>query len=150
MRATAQVHERAIDIERDDRLLLEGVAVLVEPALLQPVDQFKFVRLVCELAARLVRRDFAAHEAGVLGNDLPNAPFDFRKVVLRDRARQIEVVVKAVFDGRADGNLDLARREHFHDRLRHHMRGGVTNAIQFVLVAVVVGHDSSDSPHSIS
>src|SRR5947209_6989773 len=57
------------------------------------------------------------------GDDLAHARLDGGKVLERDGARHIEVVVEAVLDGRADG--EPGSREQFGYRLRQDVRGGV-------------------------
>ena len=54
MRAAAQVGEGIVLVDRDFRLLIQRVAVLVEAALLQALDQFQLVGLVFEDLARFV------------------------------------------------------------------------------------------------
>jgi len=58
-----------------------------------------------------------------------------RQVFRRQRAGQVKVVVKAVLDGRADGDLGL--REALQDGLSHDVRRRVTDTVQFgILVAL--------------
>ena len=128
VRPAAQVHEDIVLIDRDLRLLLERVAVLVEAALLEPVDQLELVGLVLEDLARLVGRDDLLHEVVLAGDDLAHALLDRLQVFGREVARQVEVVVEAVLDGRADGVLGL--REHLHHGLRHDVRGRMAHLVQ--------------------
>ena len=81
--------------------------------------------------ARLVARDLLAHERLVRLHDLPHPPVDLREVRLVDRLGEVEVVVEAVLDGRADRVL-RARVQIAH-RLGHHVRGGVTQHVQTVV-----------------
>ena len=55
---------------------------------------------------------------------------DLAQVVGRERARQVDVVVEAVLDGRTDGELGV--REDLLDRLGHQVRGGVAHPRQLV------------------
>jgi hypothetical protein len=51
-----------------------------------------------------------------------------RQVIRGQRARQVEVVVKAVLNGRPDG--DFAFGEHLQHRLRHDVRGRMPDLVQ--------------------
>ena len=62
VRAAAQVRERIVLVDRDLRLLLERIAVLIQSAFFQPFDQFQLVGLVLEDLARLIGRDDLLHE----------------------------------------------------------------------------------------
>ena len=76
VRPAAQVHEGIVLIDGDLRLLLERVAVLVQAALLEPVDQLQLVGLVLEDLARFVGGHDLLHELEFAGDDLPHALLD--------------------------------------------------------------------------
>ena len=109
-----------------------ALPVFVHAALFQVVDQLDLVRLIGELLARFVRAHFAVDERVILADDLAHPRFDLVQVFRQQCARQVKVIVKAVLDGRADG--DLAFGEHFQHRLRHHVRSRVPDTMQFVVV----------------
>ncbi len=111
--------------------------MLVHVALFQAGNKLQLVGLVGEQAARLVGRDRLAHESVFAGDDLAHPLLDLGQVLGGQGTRQIEVVVEAVGDGRPDSELGLAG-EHLHHRLGHHVRGGVPDAKQFVLILLVL------------
>jgi hypothetical protein len=104
------------------------LAVFVQGATLQPIDQLQLVGLVVENLAGLLGADLSADEAMVAPNDLAHPRLDPGKVVGGQCAGQLEIVVEAVFDRRADG--ELALREELQHRLRHHVRGGMPDAVE--------------------
>ena len=77
---------------------------------------------------RLVARHVFAHEPLVALHDLAHAPIDLREVGRVDRLGEVEVVVEAVGDRRAD-RVPRARVEVAH-RLRQHVGGGVAQHVQ--------------------
>ena len=66
--------------------------------------------------------------------DLLHPLLDPRDVFFVGRARHLEVVIKTVFDGRADGRLSAGKP--FEHGLRHHMRRRVPDLVQLRVVAV--------------
>jgi hypothetical protein len=102
-----------------------GVAVGLGGAL----DDLALVRLVREERQRLLGAHLAAGERLAGGHDLAHACLDGGEVVLAERApaRQVEVVVEAVLDRRADGELGAG--EQLGHRLRHHVRRGVAEHV---------------------
>ena len=63
----------------------------------------------------------------VRGDAVAHPRFDALEIVGRQRARQLEVVVEAVLDGRADP--EPGPREQVQDRLRHDVRGRVAHGV---------------------
>ena len=127
VRAPAQVDEIALAVQGHllvggqvaDDLGLELLALLEEEG-----DRFVAVP------------DFTA-DVFVTAHDLLHALFD-RTQVVRGKGRfPVEVVIKAVLDGRTDGHLGV--REQFLHRFGHHMGGVVAN--QFQSVFVLTGDD---------
>ena len=80
------------------------------PLVLDPVDQLDLVGLVGEKLARLVFRDLRRLERDVGVDAGAHLLFDHRQVLGRKRARELEVVVEAGIDRRADPELGV--REH--------------------------------------
>ena len=68
------------------------------------------------------------HDLFVAVDDLLHARFDGRQVIEAERRIAREVVIEAVFDGRADG--DLGSGEQFLHRLGHHVTGIVADGFQ--------------------
>ena len=126
MRASAQVGEGPVRVERD------GVHAVVADEIL---DQLHLVRLVLgpEALQRLLRRDVLAQERLVGLDVLAHALLDARQVVLgqADPGRELEVVVEAVVDRRAD--RDLHSREELQHRRREHVRGVVADELERIV-----------------
>ena len=74
------------------------------------------------------RRPAARRVTGGPAHDPRHLLLDAREVGVGDRFGELEVVVEAVLDGRADGVLG-ARKE-ADDRLRHDVRGGVAQDLE--------------------
>jgi hypothetical protein len=123
------------------------VAVLVDAAALQPVDQFQLVGLVGKERAHVVGAYLAVDEGELAADDLAHALLDLLQVLRREGAglavlllAQVEVVVEARVDGRPDGDLGL--RVNPQHCLGHHMRGAVANLVQLVFLdRLMVTHD---------
>jgi len=82
----------------------------------------------------LLPGDHGAAEGRVLLDDLEHELLDPAQVLLGEAgARLVEVVIKPVLDRRADGDLG-ARKEALH-RIRHHVRGRMSDDRQAVGVA---------------
>ena len=130
MRAAAEVRERTVGIEGDG-------------AVFEVRDQFDLV-LVALLGEGLQRfglGDFAAEERFLVAGQLHHLVFDRRQVGLGDGRRGIDVVVEAVFDGRADAELD-ARVERF-ESLGQQVRRGVPEGVLALFVVPFVEFDRS-------
>ena len=129
VRAATQVDEWALPIEgrrRHRRAVALGGGEEV-------VDDLDLERLVAldEEGAGLVRASLAELERVVGGDALAHPRLDRREVVGRQRARQQEVVVEAVGDGRPDA--ELRAREQVQDRLGHDVGGAVAHRPELVL-----------------
>ena len=128
VRAAAEVDELALAVDADGRDLVAGRLgggheVLDEldlEGLVEPEGQAGGARTGLagpEHRERLVHRQLVALDRQVLAHDLGHLLLDARQVGLGDGLRQLEVVVEAVLDGRADGVLGA--REEAQDGLRH-------------------------------
>ena len=121
VRPAAEVGEVALRVERD--VPLGGV------------DELDLVRLVLrrEAGARVVAGDLLARPRASLGELAADLGLDPLEVGLADRLGELEVVVEAVLDRRAD--RDLHARVEPADRLGEEVRGGVAQHGQRVRVA---------------
>ena len=103
---------------------------------LDAVDQLELERLIGEEATRFVLVHLAMEE-GVVGGDGGAHPLiDSAQVFGCERTGQLEVVVEAVLDRRADGELGAG--EELQHRLRHDMGGGVAHAVDAVFLRQLV------------
>ena len=89
------------------------------------LNDLAFVRLVGKQLQRLAWRHLGSHERLVLFDDLGHSFGDQRQVILGKGAvpRQIEVVVKTVFNCRT--NRELGTRKQLQHRLGKHMSSRV-------------------------
>ncbi len=126
VRAAAEVHEGAVAVE-GDRLALGQVA-----------DQLFLVVLALEVIERgLAGREDRVLEA-LIGRDVGAHPLlDRRQVVGREGAGQVEVVVEAILDRRADAELGFG--EEFEHRLGHDVRRRVAHPFEIVHGGLRVG-----------
>ncbi len=95
---------------------------VVGRAALEP-DELQLVRLVRELRPRLVLGHDPATEGLALLDDPGHRLVERLEVLRRERRLDVEVVVEAVRDRRADAQLRV--RVHLLDRLGQHVRGRV-------------------------
>ena len=127
MRPAAEIGEVApismLSVERD--VALGGV------------DELELVRVVREELPRLVARDLAALPAAAFLQLAPDLLLDPLEILLPDRLGEVEVVVEAVLDRRADRQLHA--RIEARDRLGEQMRRGVAQHGKRVGVAVWTG-----------
>ena len=121
----AQVGERAVLVEGRHRERLAGVR---RPAR-EIVEDLDLVGLAGGLGARprLVERALDPDERVVGRHARAHALLDRREVVRRQGARQLEVVVEAVSDRRADPELRAG--EHVEHGLGHHVGGRVAHRV---------------------
>ena len=121
--AAAQVLERAVAVEGDD----------VTFRWRQVADDLDLIRLVAglEFLDRLGAGRLGALEAQVGGLLVAHPPLDLLEVGRGQRARQVEVVVEAVLDRRADSQLGVG--EHLHHRRGEHVRRAVPHCSQRIL-----------------
>ena len=95
---------------------------------------------------RLLARDVDALETMVRLDLLLHLRLDARKVLGRDAVRQVDVVIKAVLDRRAGGELRL--RPEAQDGRGQHVGAGVTKGFNFShrdeeLITETMGHRES-------
>ena len=95
VRTQAQVGPALVAVDRDR--VAGG-----DLALLERLDDLALVGLIRETLERVGARNLLAHERLIGVDELAHAVLDLREVGLGDRTRQLEVVVEAVLDGRAD------------------------------------------------
>ena len=134
VRAAAQIGERTVGVERDGLERVGGVGI---PD--QVLDQLDLVVLALGLEAleRLGDGHVLAHERLVGGDVLAHLRLDPLEVGIGDRdpLGELEVVVEAVLDRRADRDLDP--RVELEHRRREHVRGVVADQPERVLAAAV-------------
>jgi hypothetical protein len=117
------------------------------------VDDLELEAVAGEHLAGARARELVAHERLRLGQDLAHAGLDALEVLGVEGAglavgprRQLEVVVEAVLDGRADGEGGTG--EQLQHRLGHDVGGGVADRVEPALdVAVTI---STTSPSASS
>ncbi|MGX1268792.1 hypothetical protein RKD18_001986 [Streptomyces phaeoluteigriseus] len=109
---------------------LDVRAVVVRGGALE-ADQLQLVRLVGQLLAGGLVGHHAAGEPLPALLDLLHLLLDGLEVLGRERLLDVEVVVEAVLDRRADAQLGLG--EDLLHGLRHDVRGGVAQDVQTVL-----------------
>ena len=117
VRAAAEVDELALVVQRDGRV---GNA-------LDDLDLVVLAHLP-EAADRLAARHLFPPHGQVLGDDRAHHLLDAGEILAREPAGPLEVVVEAVLDDRADGDLGLGE-EPLH-RLRHEVRGRMADDAQ--------------------
>ncbi len=100
----------------------------------QVFNNFGLIMLthVFEVFDGLVTRHDDTFELFVAFDDFMHFSFDFFKVFGRKRFFARKVVIKAVFNGRADGNLNVGPQ--LLDRLRHDMRAGMAQDVKAFLI----------------
>jgi len=125
VRAAAQVDELALAVEAQAGILLEVVVdVLDLVSLIEVLDQ----------AARLRGGPLEALEGLGGGDDLAHLLLDAREVLLAQRRVAVDVVIEAVLDGGAEGQLDAG--EETHDRPGHDVGAGMAQDVEGLAVAV--------------
>ena len=94
------------------------------------LDDLRLVVLAqaLEILHGFVTRQHAAHHGLILGSEFRHALFDGGQVLGRERTLVAEVVVEAVFDHRADGDLRI--REQLLDGVGQQVGGGVADDFQ--------------------
>ena len=127
MRSAAQVDPVALPVEADFLLLRNAGDDLGLVDLTQSPEELH----------RLIARHDAAGDFLVRLGQLGHLRFDGREILRREGALVGKVVVKAVLDDRADGDLRL--REQLLHRLRQQVRRGVADDLE--PFRVPVGHD---------
>src|SRR5689334_3322354 len=97
---TAKVDERIMLIDRNLRLLFEWISIFIESTFFQSINQLELVRLFFEYLARFACRDNFLVELMLTLHDLPHPFFDLFQILGRKVARQIEIIIEAIFNGR--------------------------------------------------
>ena len=135
VRAAAKIDERVVLINGDPIARFRGqfIAVIVVLPFRHAVDQFQLVGLILKEVARLCQGHFAHVKGMPLPNKRLHAVLDGRKILFARHTGQIEIVIEAVFNGRADGHLGL--RKAFEHRLRHNVGRRVPQLVQRRLIA---------------
>ena len=136
MRACAQVGELALLVERNGSVFR------------QIVNQLYLVRLLAlfhELDG-LLARQLEALELLLFLADLAHLCLESIEVLLREGERRIKIVVEAVVDGRADGQLDLRIQAFYclRENVRYRVTVGVAVFLVLKRVLVFFGHFYSD------
>src|SRR5579885_1486926 len=95
----------------------------------QILNNLHLVRLIAlfEVLERFFARPFALYKGMVLSDTFGHAPLDLWKIIGRKRAGQLHIIIEAILDSRANRKFGIG--EDALDSLRHHMRGGVTHAL---------------------
>ena len=133
MRTGAQVHELALLVEGD-------VGVLR-----QIIDQLHLIGLflLLHILDGLGPGQLEALQLQLLLADLPHLRLDLRQVLRGEGKRRVQIVIKAVVDGRADGQLHL-RPQPLHG-LGQNVGAGVPIGLAVLLVFkrvdVLFAHD---------
>ena len=137
VRAAAEVLEGAVAVQRD------GLDALVADEVLDQLD-LEVLALAAEDLDRLGDRHVAALEGLVGGDVLAHRRFDPLEVLLGDArpVREVEVVVEALLDRRADRHLRAGVE--LHHRLGHHVRGVVADQVQ--RLGIAFGEDRDLGP----
>ena len=120
VRPGAQVGEALLPVERN------------RFALGQVVDQFDLVRLVLHQFQRFRAGQLKAFQTGIFLDDPRHFLFDGREEFGRKRLVHVEIVVEAVVNGGADGELRLGLQGLY--GLREHVTGRVPEHAQTVRV----------------
>ena len=134
MRAGAQIHKVALTIEGNRRILT------------QIVDQFHLVGLALFLhqSNSLGTGQFKAFNAVVALDDVGHFLFYFAQEIVGKGLVSVEIVVEAVIDSRADGQLDIGAQllnglgQHMGSRVAQHALGVVVRKGQKFHFAVMI------------
>ena len=129
MRAAAQICEGVVGVERYFRGFIDRLAVFIHAALLQSLDQIDLKGLVFEDLPGFFGRDDFFLELVFSGNDLAHAFFNRFEIFRGKLAGEFKVVIEAIHDWWADGDLGFAWFEKLHNGLGHDMGGGMSNFI---------------------
>ena len=92
---------------------------------------------ILEISNRLIARHNNPLQLFVAFDNLMHFSFNLGKIIGRKRFFAGKVIIKAVFNGRSDCDLNV--RPQFLNRLRHNMRTAVTDDLQAFLV--LTGND---------
>ena len=117
VRSLAEVGERPVGVRRDD---LVGSLEVREPLELE--------RIVHKALLRLGLRHFLAHERQLLLGDLPHFLLERLEILGRERLRDLEVVVEAIFDRGAESDPGVGPQAAH--RRGQDVRAGVTQHVE--------------------
>ena len=109
------------------------------------VDQLLLERLIAEAFPRLLNRDLSPDKAMIAPHLFAHPPLNVGQIFRSQRTRQIEVVVEAGIDRRADG--DFAVGEHLQHHLGQHVRGRMPHPTQPLLVVNLFSCRHTDLAH---
>ncbi len=127
MRTATQVSEPFVFVDGNFGFLGHRVAVLIQIAGFQTLDQLQFVRLVVKDLFGFVRADHLAVKCHAGLDDPAHALLYAFEVFKRQRPGQVEIVVEPIIDGWTDRHFCAGK--FFQHRLRHDVRGGVPNLV---------------------
>ncbi|MNM71579.1 hypothetical protein D3C81_832480 [compost metagenome] len=120
MRSTAQIEEFALLVNGDDAVL--G----------QVPDQFKLVGIakLAEDVQRFLTADFLADNRQIFGNDAFHFLLDLLEILRIQRLLQVHIIIKSVFNRRADAQLHFFGPIQALDGLCHQVGCAVTHNLQ--------------------
>jgi hypothetical protein len=127
VRPAAEIHEAVVLVDRD---------LVFAHLFVELLDLIHFVRLLAlaEELERLGHAHVAMLERHVGLRHLAHLLLDLREVVGLERARQLEVVIEAVGDRRAEPELRVG--DQLEDGPGHDMRGRVTKRVELLVTVV--------------
>src|SRR5450759_1683889 len=154
VRAAAEVDEVALGVDADRRdpaaLSLGGGDQILDELDLEGLVRARAGRTGCarrpEDGQRLGARQLGARHRQVLAHDPGHLLLDAPEVGVGDGLGELEVVVEAILDGRADGVLGAG--DQAQDGLRHDVRRGVPQHVDGVGV-VALERDDVDAVASV-
>jgi hypothetical protein len=112
----AEIHERSVRVGRDDLVVAQlGEALELE-------------RVIDESLLGLGSIHLFTHERILLRRDLAHLVLERGNVFRGERLGDLEVVVKAVVDRRAEADLRVGAQSS--DRCRENVRGGVSQHVE--------------------
>ena len=110
---------------------VEKIVLLVDTYFFirQVFDNFDLIglRLVAEVLQRLLTGPAVMHKRVLAGNDTRHALLDIGQVIRSERAGQLEIIVKTIFNGRPNSKLRV--RKNLLHCLSHYMSRGVAHAL---------------------
>ncbi len=126
MRSAAQVLPIALPVQADRLARRDGA------------DDLGLVVLAdfLEVRHRFIARQHAPVHRQILGGNLGHALFDRREILGRERPFVRKIVVEAVLDDRADGDLGVGKQLLY--GIRQEVRGGMPDDLE--AVGVLIGH----------
>jgi hypothetical protein len=126
VRTATEILERVVLIRRNNSARPALFAILVLPVQ-QSFDQLQFVRLIAKERARFIGIDNPVDKWMSAGNNAAHPLFDLFQIVGCQWARQVEIVVEPILDGRTDGDFSFGKD--FEHCLCHHVRGRMAQTV---------------------